>query len=99
MTVVYLFLKFHLRYFATYSKTTVKPLFNCVVMNNVITQKIIKAHQISASAYRWTHRAMRLLLSTLKLSINTHTKKRLGQRVIYSYLTTLLGLKHSSPNI
>ena len=44
-------------------------------MNNLINQKIIKAHQISASAYRWTHRAMRLLLSTLKLSINTHTKK------------------------
>ena len=44
-------------------------------MNNLITQKIIKAHQISASAYRWTHRAMRLLLSALKLSINTHTKK------------------------
>jgi len=44
-------------------------------MKNLITKQVIKAHQISASAYRWTHRAMRLLLNVLKLSINTHTKE------------------------
>lgn len=44
-------------------------------MNNLINQKIIKVHQISASAYRWTHRVMRLLLNVFKLSINTHKKE------------------------